>query len=67
MLEELEIEDAEKILDLTGIMKTSHTLNMDAGRFQCVLGPSAMKQKNAPRQYLKSLPFYIEEKENGLS
>ena len=44
VIEAIEIEDQEKITDLKEFAKTSKTVVMDPGRFQCLLGPNSGKQ-----------------------
>ena len=42
--------------------KSTRTVDMDPERFNCILSEFSKKQKAIKRNYLQSLPFYIDDK-----
>lgn len=63
LLSAIEATEDGKVVDLSLLAKTSLTISTDINRFKCVLGNTALKQKNPQRMYMKALPEHVKEDE----
>ena len=62
VLQAIELEDHENIINTNEMAKSTRTTDMDPERFTCILSNFSREQKKVKRNYLKTLPFYIEDK-----